>query len=101
MGLHDKTRLLELGMPAGMPFFECDNRSYIHLRDVPYELEQALLRWLELNPCLVDQCSPDCELIEGPKGLAISQHGWGQFLAFVREAVNDKLAQLANTTAQG
>lgn len=94
MSIQQKGRLLEAWLLAGLPYFDLAGKRYLNLRDVPLEFESAILRWLDLHPELVEHDSPDCVLLEGPKGLAISACGWSAFLAWVKETLNEKLLQL-------
>jgi len=94
MSIQEKGRLLQAWLLAGLPYFDHAGRQYLHLRDVPFEFESAILRWLDLHPELVEHDSPDCVIDEGPKGLAISDCGWSLFLVWAKETLDEKLVQL-------
>ncbi|MBP0619346.1 hypothetical protein [Cupriavidus consociatus] len=91
MSLQQKMRLLSAWLPAGLPHFEAEVGTYLHLQDVPYELENILARWLLLHPELTDRELPTCVLIEGGKGLAISRDGWENFVCWLVETLRTKL----------
>ncbi|SPA19738.1 conserved hypothetical protein [Cupriavidus taiwanensis] len=91
MSLQQKMRLLSAWLPAGLPDFEAEVATYLHLQDVPYELESILARWLLLHPELTDRELPTCVLIESDKGLAISQEGWESFVCWLVETLRAKL----------
>ncbi|WP_156914358.1 hypothetical protein [Cupriavidus sp. amp6] len=94
MSIQEKGRLLQAWLLAGLPYFDQAGRRYLHLHDVPLEFESAILRWLDLHPELVEYDSPDCVLAEGPKGIAISACGWSTFLTWVKETLDEKLAEM-------
>lgn len=100
MSLQQKLRLLSHWIPAGLPSFEQGKRTYLHLRDVPYEFESPLIRWLEFHPELLEQSSEDCVLIEGPKGLAIDEHGWSEFVRWIVLTMEAKLGEMAEEEYQ-
>jgi len=91
MSLQQKMRLLSSWLPAGLPHFDAEFGTYLHLQDVPYELENILARWLLLHPELTDRDLSSCVLIEGAKGLAISQEGWENFVSWLVETLRAKL----------
>lgn len=94
MSIQEKGRLLSAWLLAGLPYFDQADQRYLHLRDVPLEFESAILRWLDLHAEFVEQDSPACVLIEGPKGLAISACGWSEFLYWVKKTLDAKLTEM-------
>lgn len=91
MSIQQKMRLLANWLPAGLPHFPQGSKTYLHLKDVPYELESIIARWLALNPNLTEHDSQGCVLMDHPDGLAISQDGWEEFVYWFVETLKDRL----------
>lgn len=91
MSIQQKTRLLVNWLPVGLPYFTHGETTYLYLKDVPFEFESIIARWLILHPTLTERDSPECVLIEHTKGLAISQDGWEQFVSWLIKVANDRL----------
>jgi len=94
MAINQKLRLLSGWLPLGLPYFSHGNTTYLHLKDVPYELESLIARWLMLHPELTEHDSADCVLMEGPKGIAIGQAGWETFVSWIVDTLREKLDSL-------
>lgn len=97
MAIQQKLRLLGRWLPVGLPYFHHASTTYLHLKDVPYELEAPIGRWLALHPELVECDSKDRVLIEGPNGIAISQDGWSEFVSWIVATLGERLAELENS----
>lgn len=94
MSLQQKMRLLSHFMPAGFPHFRHGNRDYLYLRDVPYELETVFSTWLSRQPAdVLVYDAPDGWLIRAPKGIAVSQIGWEEFVYWIAHTLREKLSQ--------
>lgn len=94
MSLQQKMRLLSHFMPAGFPHFMHENRDYLYLLDVPYELESIFSTWLARQPeNLLVYDAPDGWLIRAPKGIAVSQAGWEEFVYWMAHTLREKLSQ--------
>lgn len=94
MAINQKLRLLSGWLPLGLPYFSHGSTTYLHLEDVPYELESLIARWLMLHPELTEHDSAECVLMEGPKGMAISQAGWETFVSWIVDTLREKLGAL-------
>ena len=97
MTLRDKTRSLHHGMPAGFQFVELDGKDVLPLRDVPFELEEIISRWLltlsdekEMPGVLIKVLQSHPE-----KGLALTEIGWSAFLSWMTESLNNVQRQPA------
>ncbi|SOY40330.1 conserved hypothetical protein [Cupriavidus phytorum] len=91
MSIQQKMRLLANWLPAGLPHFTHGTTTYLHLKDVPYELESIIARWLILNPNFTEHDSQECVLMDHPDGLAISQEGWQEFVSWILKTLTDRL----------
>lgn len=91
MSIQQKLRLLAAWLPAGIPCFIHGATTYLYLKDVPYEFEDILGRWLLLHPELTESDSSECALIDHTEGLAINQEGWEQFVFWIMTVARDRL----------
>lgn len=78
--ISQKIRSLHCGMQAGLGFTSLDGREVLLLRDVPFELEQIVARWLSALP-------PDVQAEYVYKSCALTQAGWSAFVAWMEETL--------------
>lgn len=81
MAVHDKTRLLSLGLPPrGLVFEDDAGMPYLPFHNVPYELETIVARWLLSLPPQVQRTVAH-GLNEDFKGL--TPDGWAAFTGWM------------------
>ena len=81
MAFQDKYRAFMFGLAAGVPACELAGEKVLLFRHVPYELEDALARWLLLHDDLLRRDSAACALrFDGRDRMGITWAVWGRFL---------------------
>lgn len=85
MGIDQKARSLHCRLQAGLHFQELDGEDVVFLKDVPYELEDIIARWiLALPPELTTEGAPDCILRQhATKGIALTEEGWSNYISWM------------------
>ncbi len=78
---------------APHPFFEFNGSLFLYLEDAPLNLGDLLYRWLDIQPDLMDS-APECALLHGPRGYAITKERWHRFLAWAHGVLDDELKAL-------
>lgn len=101
MTVHDKTRLLALGLPPnGLVFKEDAGNRYLPLSNVPFELDMIVARWLLALPPTAQE-AVSYGFGDDFKGL--TPEGWAAFVAWLKVALDaaqrqdDFLADVAVT----
>lgn len=95
MGIDQKVRSLHCRFQAGLKFQELDGEDVIFLKDVPYELEDIIARWIiALPPESTTKGIPSCILREHEKkGLALTEEGWGNYVTWMVDTLIKAQAQ--------
>ena len=75
------------------PFFEFNGSLFLYLEDAPLNLGDLLYRWLDIQPDLMDP-APECALLHGPRGYAITKERWHRFLAWANGVLDAELKVL-------
>ena len=91
--LADALQMLHGGSRAQYPFFEFNGSLFLYLEDAPLNLGDPLYRWLDIQPDLMD-AAPECALLRGPRGWAITKERWHGFLAWAHGVLDDELKAL-------
>lgn len=91
--LADALQMLYGGSGASYPFFEFNGALFLHLEDAPLNLGELLYRWLDIQPDLMDP-APECALLLGPRGWAITKERWHSFLAWAHGVLDGELRAL-------
>jgi len=78
------------GPYAEPPFFPWEGALYLYVDDAPCTLREQLYRWLDVQPDLLD-ASPECSILLGPRGYAITEARWNRFLAWAKDVLTREL----------
>ncbi|MBF8179090.1 hypothetical protein [Herminiimonas contaminans] len=88
MGIGQKVRSLHCGFQQGLGFEVIAEENVILLKNVPFELEDIVTKWIAVLPT---------ELMSGPdplvklyptEGLALTESGWSAFVSWMTETLN-------------
>jgi hypothetical protein len=88
MGISQKIRSLHCGFQQGLGFEVIGEENVILLKNVPFELENVIAKWIAVLPP---------ELMDGPaalvrlypiEGLALTETGWSAFVSWMTETLN-------------
>lgn len=90
--LADALKMLYEG-GAPYPFFEFNGSLFLYIEDAPLNLGDALYRWVDIQPDLMDP-APECALLLGPRGYAITKERWHGFLAWAQGVLDGELRTL-------
>lgn len=86
MGVHDKARLLALGLlPQGLMFKEDGSGRYLPFANVPFELEAIVMRWFMALPS-TEQVTMAHSFDGRVKGL--TPEGWEAFVVWMVRTLN-------------
>lgn len=91
--LADALQMLYGAGGAPYPFFEFNGSLFLYLEDAPLNLGDSLFRWLDIQPDLMDS-APECALLHGPRGYAITKERWLRFLAWAHGVLDGELKEL-------
>ncbi|WP_304932630.1 hypothetical protein [Herminiimonas sp.] len=98
--MEQKIRSLHCRMQAGLNFQNLDGEDVVFLKDVPFEWEDIIARWILALPS--DQTSmgmPDCILRQHPtKGIALTDEGWTNYISWMTKVLDDVLAKQESET---
>lgn len=93
MALSQKIRLLNTALPGGLAFSKVNGVKAMSLCHVPYELESIVYDWLtELPVRYRTYESADSIVVLGPEGVALTAHGWEQFVSWMTTTLKAVLA---------
>lgn len=84
MGVSQKARSLHSGLQAGLGFTSLGGREVLLFSHVPFELEDALSRWL------VGQ-SPDRKEMYVYQSEGLTLEGWSAFVGWMEETLRQAL----------
>ena len=76
MALEQKTRSLHCGLQAGLNIKTLDGREVILFRDVPFELEDIIAKWIMALP-------EDQQREYVHKNRALTTDGWSAFVSWM------------------
>lgn len=91
--LADALQMLYGGSGDPYPFFQFNGSQFIYLKDAPLNLGDLLYRWLDIQPDLMDP-APECAVLHGPCGFAITEERWHRFLAWAHGVLDGELKAL-------
>ncbi|MBX9799149.1 MAG: hypothetical protein K2Y13_06780 [Burkholderiaceae bacterium] len=91
MGISQKARSLHCRLQAGLNFEELDGEEVIFLKDVPFEWENIVARWvLALPSDLTTKGMPTCILRQhSTKGIALTDEGWSNYISWMTSVLQD------------
>lgn len=93
MALSQKIRLLSMALPGGLAFSKVNGRQVMYLCHVPYELEKIVYDWIAALPVRYQTDDfADSILVSGPKGLALTEQGWQEFVSWMTTILREVLA---------
>lgn len=93
MAISQKIRLLSMALPGGLEFTEVDGIKVMYLCHAPYELEDIIYAWITQLPARYRTYdSADSITVSGPEGLALTVHGWEEFVSWMTTVLREVLA---------
>lgn len=92
MALQQKERLLSMGNVHRLAFKDLGGRKVLYIQDAPYEFEDIIYRWLhELPGRYKDAAAEECIVFSDERGMAITEDGWAQFIAWMTNTIMEVL----------
>ena len=89
MGISEKVRSLHCGFQQGLGFEVIDNESILLLKNVPYELENIISKWIAVLPSQYMQGREPFVKIIAPNEIGLTQSGWSAFISWMTGTLDD------------
>ncbi|ABR91916.1 Hypothetical protein mma_1743 [Janthinobacterium sp. Marseille] len=89
MGIGQKVRSLHCGFQQGLGFEVIVEENVILLKNVPFELENVIAKWIAALPLELTDGPTALVKIYPTEGLALTESGWSAFVSWMTETLND------------